>query len=117
MRVGLVGTGPHGDPSQKHAVCAVLQHTLEDLAGGAAGRGVVDHRGGGRFLLAPQEIGAIDPAGGTLTLNRDLNVLAREARARGEREALVAGAAREARTRHAEMDGIGQLVLDANVIE
>ena len=44
VRVGLVRAGPDRDLAEERAVGALFDDALEDLAGRAAGRPVVDHR-------------------------------------------------------------------------
>src|SRR5581483_3873199 len=60
--VGLVGARPDADAAEEHAVRAVVEYALEDLARGAAGCRVVDDRRRGRLLLSAQKIGAADAA-------------------------------------------------------
>ncbi len=85
LRVGFLRVGPDHDAAEKDAVGAIIDHTLEQLARGAAGRRVIDEGRGGRLLLAAQQEGAGEAAGRPWPVEADLNVLARQARA--ERQA------------------------------
>ena len=79
----LCASGRTSDAAQEDAVRAVLDHALEELARDAAGRGMIDEGGGGRLLLAAQQIGAVEAAFAVLAVEAHLDVMARQTRAEG----------------------------------
>src|SRR5437763_7873080 len=117
MRIGLVGARPDADPAQENSVRAILEHALEDFAGRAARRRVVDDGRDGGFLICAEEVSAVDATRGTLASDRNLHILAREPRASGEREAFIARTALQSYTRDAEMDCVPRLILNPRMIE
>ena len=93
---------------------AIVDDALEHLARGAAGRGVIDHRGVGRFLVAAQQIGAVDGAMDALAGERRQRVVPREPAAQTSARSSHSARRRPSVTRSsAEMNGLAAFVLDA----
>ena len=89
LAVALLCVGPHDHLTLEDAMCLVGEHALEELAALAAGHRMVDHQRGVDVLGAAPQERARDVELGTLALEGDEEVVAREARRRGELEGVV----------------------------
>src|SRR5690349_10192660 len=102
--VGLLRVRPDGNTAEEDAMGALIGNALPQLAGPGPGGGMVDDGRMRRLLLAAQEIGAIEVALRALALKPHDAVMARQAAAERQHEALIAGAGRETRLRREEME-------------
>src|ERR1700684_1292887 len=111
MRVGLLRVRPDRDGAEERAMRAAFGHALEQLARGAARRGVIREGDVGRFLRCAQQEGAVEMALRPLAFEPRLAVVTRQLGAESERETLVTRVAAELDPVLRQVDGGSAFVL------
>ncbi len=113
---GLLGVGflralADADGAEESAVRPLVEHAFEQLAGGGAGRCMVDDDGVGGVLVAALKIGARN-ADIRAVPEQNLHVLARQVRAKGQAEILVMRGRCKSGTGDSKMNCVGTLILN-----